>query len=66
MSTIWLKVSRDKYELPEVVAGSIQELAWRCGVKTTSIYSSISHYKKEGWRPKYVKVDVEEDDNELN
>ena len=60
--TIWMKVSRDKYELPEVVAGSVQELAWKCGVKVTTIYSSICHYNKDERRQRYVKVEIDEDE----
>lgn len=62
METIWMRVSKDKYELPEVVAGSVQELAWKCGIKVTSIYSSICHDKKDGRRPKYIQVQIEEED----
>ena len=62
MSEVWMRVARDKYELPEVVAGSVQELAWLCGVKITSIYSSMCHDKKDGRRQRYVKVEVEDDD----
>ena len=63
MSTVWMRVSNDIYELPEVVAGTVQELAYLCGVKRTSIYSSICHYNKDERRQRYVKVEIEEDED---
>lgn len=58
--TIWMSVSRDKYEYPIHMAESIEELAELCGVKVTSIRSYICHAKKDGRWCKYVKVEVED------
>lgn len=60
MSELWICVSRDKYELPMVVADSVEELATICGVKVQSIRSMISHHKKDGTPTKYYRVEVEE------
>lgn len=58
MSELWMRVSPDKYEIPEVIADSIEELADKCGVKVRSIRSTIYHYKTEGRRQIYVRVEV--------
>ena len=59
---IWMKVSRDKYELPLAVAESQKELAIICGVKRESISRQICQSRKRGHRCGYVKVIVEEDE----
>lgn len=58
MSELWMRVSSDKYEIPEVIADSIEELADKCGVKVRSIRSMICHNKTEGRRQIYVRVEV--------
>lgn len=55
-----MSVSKDKYELPLVVADSVEELAELCGVKVRSIREYMSHSKKNGRRCKYIKVKVED------
>ena len=59
--TLWLRVSQDKYELPEAVADNPAELARICGTTANSIMSMISHYKAWGYKCKYIKVEVEDD-----
>lgn len=55
--TIYMQVSRDKYELPEAVAESASELALMVGSTRGSILSSIAHgYKR------FVRINVEDDD----
>ena len=63
--TLWLKVAKDKYEFPEVIADSIEELAKICGVSVNTIRSSMSHHKhnrRQYKRCKYKRVDIEEDE----
>ena len=60
MSEIWMKLSRDKYEFPIEMADSIEELAAKCGVKANSIRQAICHYRTEGRRPRYIKVEVDD------
>jgi predicted DNA-binding transcriptional regulator AlpA len=56
-----MKVTNDKYELPLVVADSVQELADILGVSRNSIYSSMSHVKAgDSKSTPYRKVEVEE------
>lgn len=52
---LYIKVSRDKYELPLAVGASVKELAELTGCKRRTITSMISH-KQRG----YVKIDVED------
>lgn len=59
--TLWMKVTNDKYELPLVVADSVQELADILGVSRNSIYSSMSHVKAgDSKNTPYRKVEVDE------
>lgn len=59
--TLYIKVSRDKYELPEAVAENAHELARMCGVSANTIYSQISHSAKIGRWCSYRKIVVEDD-----
>ena len=54
---LWLKVSQDEFELPEIVADSPVKLARLCGVTPNCIYSTMSHAKKK-FRSKYKKVKI--------
>ena len=63
--TLWMEVSRDKYEHPIVIADSPQELAEKCGVKVHSIHSYMSHCRKTNAHCKYVKVEVEDECQDL-
>ena len=56
---LYLKVTRDKYELPVAVADSAEELAAMVGATKNNVYSCISKRYK-GW--KRVVIDDEEDD----
>ena len=55
-----MKVTRDKYELPEAVAGSIKELAMLMGVKTNTIDHYFYLQKKYGMNCGYVKVEIDD------
>jgi hypothetical protein len=52
---LWLKISRDKYELPEAVADTAAELARMLGVGKSAI-SKSKHL--------YIKVRVDGEDEE--
>lgn len=56
---LYVKVTKDKYELPEAVAESPKELAKMLGTSANSASSSISH-KRRGW----LIVDVDPEDEE--
>lgn len=58
---LYIKVTKDKFELPVAVADSVIELAEMTGTTKNTIYSTMSHLK-EGrikWSA-YQKVEVEE------
>ena len=61
MAIIWMKVSRDKYELPLAVAYTQAELARILNTDKNNIASSMSHHRRLGkWTP-YRKVEIEEE-----
>lgn len=57
---IYLKVTKDKYELPLIVTEGAQELADKEGVNVSTIYSSICHYEKGDQYSPYRRVRIEE------
>lgn len=58
---LYLKVSRDKYELPEAVADSVSELARLCGVNAQSVFCRISHANQNGTWCCYRRIEIEEE-----
>lgn len=56
---VWMKVTKDKYELPVAVADSTVELAGIVNTTANSIRSSICH----GYGT-YVKVVIEDEESE--
>lgn len=61
---LFLKVTKDKYELPLVVADSARELAGILGISQDRIYSAISHAKTRGGWSCYKIVEI--DENEID
>ena len=59
--TLYMKVTRDKYELPVAVAETKAELARILGIKREHVRTAFSHAKKFK-NPTYVVVEVEDDD----
>lgn len=58
----WMRVSLDKYELPEAVATSSGELAEICGVRKNTVESAVSHVRKGKIRvSRYTAVEMEDD-----
>lgn len=63
--TIYMRVSRDKYELPEAVSDSIIELANMCHINWRSIYKAVYNSgRRYKGRPKYVAVPIGERDDD--
>lgn len=58
--TLYLMVTKDKYELPLCVADTVPELAKMVGTTTNTIYSMMGHEKTGKCRSKFKKVEVEE------
>ena len=59
--TIWLKVTNDQYELPEIVADSAEQLAQKLGITKNHIFSAMSHARKKGYKCSYRKVVIEDE-----
>ena len=57
--TLYMKVTRDKYELPVAVADTKAELARIVGVSLSAISHSLHG---PGTRKAYVEVEVEDED----
>lgn len=62
MKKIWMEVTSDKYELPVAIADSAAELAKMCGVKSSTVKTSVCHYnkhrlKKCKWRCVHIDDD---------
>ncbi|MBE5957725.1 MAG: hypothetical protein E7254_02535 [Lachnospiraceae bacterium] len=59
---VWMKIEKDKYELPVAVANTAQELANICGTNVHSVMSIVSKTKKGIIKkPTYIKVEIEEE-----
>lgn len=60
--TIWMKVTKDKYELPVAVADSASELARKLGCNVYTIYSAMSHVRTGRNKSSiYKKVEIEDE-----
>ena len=57
---LYIKVTRDKYELPIAVAESAGELAKYCGVTKNSILKSITRGKDPNVWTSYRKILIDE------
>jgi DNA-binding XRE family transcriptional regulator len=42
----WIRVTKDKYELPEYIADTAEELADMLGISPNTIYSSMANWEK--------------------
>ena len=60
--TLYMKVTKDEYELPVAVAGTKAELARMLGIKHEHVRTTFSHAKKFK-NPTYVVVEVEDDED---
>ena len=59
--TVYMKITQDKYELPEAVADSIIELARMCGVSWRTIDGALYRNKRPKGPPKYIAVKIDEE-----
>lgn len=58
---LWMKVSKDEFEYPEIIADTQKELAMLCGVKRETISTAIKKAKMKGYKSQYVKVEISDD-----
>lgn len=52
---VWMEISRDKYELPLIVAFSARELADACGVKLSTVKTSASKYNTGRYENRFCR-----------
>ncbi len=57
-----MKVSNDKYRLPEAVAESSAELAKICGVTRSAVDTAICNAKRRKQNSIYVKIVIEDEE----
>ena len=58
---VYMKITKDRYELPVAIADTGEELAKICGVSINNVYNTIRKARLTGSRCQYVRVDVEDD-----
>ena len=63
--TLYMYVTKDKYELPILIEDDIKVLARKLKKKPNSISSAICYARAKGHRSQFVKVTIDEDDEEL-
>lgn len=62
MSNVWMKVSKDRLELPLAIADTAGELAKICNTSPDCIMSIVSKSKKGIIKnPGFVKIEIEDD-----
>lgn len=61
--TLWLLVTKDKYELPLAVARTANELGKMVGVTGHSILRNVLYCKRRNIKCRYIKVDIEESED---
>ncbi len=60
---VYMKITQDKYELPEFVCDSVTELSRLCNVSANNIHRQLSLYKSGVIKNcKYRRVEIREDD----
>lgn len=63
--TIWMEVDLKNKELPTGrMSNTSRGLARLCGINPTGVANAMSRSRRTGQRCRYVKVEIEEDDNE--
>lgn len=57
---IYMKISNDEYELPEIIADSISELARKCNVQYNTVQMHLMRSNKKGEvkKQKYIEVEI--------
>ncbi len=58
---LWMRVSDDKYELPEIIADTVEELAEKCGVHIGTIARCVHNYQiGKNKHSIYMRIKVED------
>ena len=53
-------VTKDKYELPLIVADTAAELARKLGIHPGPVRSALCHARQRGGKSQYVKVNIDD------
>lgn len=62
MKFIYMKITEDEYQLPELIADSARELAEKCNVPLITIRQSLLRLRKGTTRKvKYIKVEIDDE-----
>lgn len=59
--TVYIKVTKDKYQLPIFVADSSRELSEMCGVDTRIIKKTMQNAKRRGGESQYQIIKIDDD-----
>jgi len=60
--TLWMWVTKDKYELPRAVAYTVKELAQMVGKPPNQIESAVSRWKNGKLKKsQFIQIQVEDD-----
>ena len=59
VTSVYMLITQDEYELPLAIADTAIELAQMLGIEASAIYCAISHAKTRGTKSKFVKVKFE-------
>lgn len=61
---VYMKVTEDEYELPEIIAESAEELAKICGTTSAAVSGTALKHRqgKIKKHPKYVRVIIYDED----
>lgn len=61
---VWMLVTKDKYELPLLVADSSRELAELAGVAHQTVLESTSRARRLKSKCKYIVIQIDDEESE--
>lgn len=60
--SVWMEITKDKYELPVIVASTAEELAILCGTTRNNVMSGACKGRKGLYKSRFVIVEIQEDE----
>ena len=60
MAYVYMKITKDRYELPLAVADTGEELARICGTSINNVYNAIRKARINNYKCQYIRVNIEE------
>lgn len=61
---VYMKITRDEYELPVAVADSAAELSRILGLSVNTVRNALGNARRKGFRSQYIRVDVGTEESE--